>query len=588
MLPPLVGSAAWGGKTTNDLHRRCLECMHELMLAQAQRCFYEKALRDRMSPKLLAKVAKGAADLYEQARHRLRAPELCGLSERKGGLDSERGWPDVVEWNHKLYLGLAHFHASFVHADAYEYGQQVARLQYAEGCLSEVARLSAREPQLGGFYKEEHARVAHVHATASKDNATIYLERVPPLAQLPPLTGKVIVKPLAWAHLPLASEMGGVGNALAMAMPNAADGEDPFSRLVPAAVQRELQRCATGCASIVESIFATLEGAVQEGDRQLMALDLPHALQAVEQSTLTSTSVIPAQLQEEVRHVHANGGEQSLRSSIAALAQLTDTCTASVATVRAELAEEEREDAAMRSKYGGRWEVVASDAMTQEAQAELHVCEERLALAANANHQVAARFAESRDAISPLELTLEELLARVPHSGGSPIAGLACTAELRRRLDALEAVRGGRRGILTRCSEVQGATRTVRLEKRRAQPVGLCLKPRAQAGLPGLEVLSVAADSPAARGGVAAGEVLLMIDGAAVNSPGQVAAMMEGSEGAMVLSLAQPDGGGAAAEADTELTNALVFRGDRSDAAADAILREYYTRFAPLQAEAEA
>ena len=34
-----------------------------------------------------------------------------------------------------------------------------------------------------------------------------------------------------------------------------------------------------------------------------MALDLPHALQAVEQSTLTSTSVIPAQLQEEVRHV---------------------------------------------------------------------------------------------------------------------------------------------------------------------------------------------------------------------------------------------------------------------------------------------
>jgi len=155
-------------------------------------------------------------------------------------------------------------------------------------------------------------------------------------------------------------------------------------------------------------------------------------------------------------------------------------------------------------------------------------------------------------------------------------------------LDALEAVRGGRRGILTRCSEVQGATRTVQLEKRRAQPVGLCLKPRAQAGLPGLEVLSVAADSPAARGGVGAGEVLLMLDGSAVTSPSQVAAMMEGSEGAMALSLAQPGGGGAAAESDTELTNALVFRGDRSDAAADAILREYYTRFAPLQAEAEA
>ena len=123
---------------------------------------------------------------------------------------------------------------------------------------------------------------------------------------------------------------------------------------------------------------------------------------------------------EPAQPVHANGGELSLRSSIAALAQLTDTCEASVATVRAELAVEEQEDAAMRGKYGDRWEIVASDAMTQDAQAELHLCEDRLLLAAGANQQVAASFAESRDAISPLELTLEELLARVPHSGGSP------------------------------------------------------------------------------------------------------------------------------------------------------------------------
>ena len=58
--------------------------------------------------------------------------------------------------------------------------------------------------------------MAHVHATASKDNAAVYLESVPALAQLPALGGRVIVKPLAWAHLPLASEMGGVGTALAM------------------------------------------------------------------------------------------------------------------------------------------------------------------------------------------------------------------------------------------------------------------------------------------------------------------------------------------------------------------------------------
>ena len=113
--------------------------------------------------------------------------------------------------------------------------------------------------------------------------------------------------------------------------------------------------------------------------------------------------------------MQANGGAQAVRGSIAALARLTDTCAAGVAAVRlpcicphlpcispaspsylprispqvrAELAAEEREDAAMRAKYGDRWEVVASDAMGREAQAELHVCEARLALAADANHQV--------------------------------------------------------------------------------------------------------------------------------------------------------------------------------------------------------
>ena len=60
----------------------------------------------------------------------------------------------------------------------------MARLQYAEARLAEVVKLSERDQLLARFYKAEHARVAHVHATAAKDNATVYLERVPPLAQL--------------------------------------------------------------------------------------------------------------------------------------------------------------------------------------------------------------------------------------------------------------------------------------------------------------------------------------------------------------------------------------------------------------------
>ena len=115
--------------------------------------------------------------------------------------------------------------------------------------------------------------------------------------------------------------------------------------------------------------------------------------------------------------------------------------------------------------------------------------------------------------------------------------------------------------------------------------MGVGLKPRTQAGLPGLEVNSVAPGSAAARGGVVAGDVLLMINATAAVSPEQVAGMLEESEGCVGLSLAQHGGSGATPESDSQLTNALVFRGDRSEASADAIFQAHYARFAPLQAE---
>ena len=148
------------------------------------------------------------------------------------------------------------------------------------------------------------------------------------------MVGQAIVKPQPW---PLLEVVEVLGPGLAMATPR--PGEDPFEGLVPMSVQRELQRCAEGAKRIGdaaagrkrldlepllrpravspptrgsllaafrhlpppsatfchlpppstafhhlpplgERIFATLESAVQQGEAQLMHLDLPHALQA--------------------------------------------------------------------------------------------------------------------------------------------------------------------------------------------------------------------------------------------------------------------------------------------------------------------
>ena len=47
----------------------------------------------------------------------LRYPPLAGHIDKE--------WGNVVQWNLKLFQGLSQYHASFEHADAYEYGKQV-------------------------------------------------------------------------------------------------------------------------------------------------------------------------------------------------------------------------------------------------------------------------------------------------------------------------------------------------------------------------------------------------------------------------------------------------------------------------------
>ena len=57
LLEQHVRGAVWCDRGSVDLYPATLQMMRKLMLAQAQRCFYEKAALESMSPKLLSKVA---------------------------------------------------------------------------------------------------------------------------------------------------------------------------------------------------------------------------------------------------------------------------------------------------------------------------------------------------------------------------------------------------------------------------------------------------------------------------------------------------------------------------------------------------
>eukprot|EP00962_Isochrysis_galbana_P046884 scaffold18987_cov109-Isochrysis_galbana.AAC.25 len=241
-LGQLVSDAPWAGEaaSSGDLCFHSVDAMKTLMLAQAQRCFYEKAVLDELSPKLLSLVASQAATYYGLTAAMLRADRTAARVDAS--------WATVVDWNLSLFEGLAEFHAAEVHAAAYEYGLQVARLGLGVSKLKRAVALSSRaEPALRRVYEETLSKVEWAHGLAVKDNTTVYCEPVPDAASLPAVPGKSIVKPLPFEALDNAE--GGPG-ALC---------DDPFVRIVPVAIQHILDAYSVAARARIDALHAKLE-----------------------------------------------------------------------------------------------------------------------------------------------------------------------------------------------------------------------------------------------------------------------------------------------------------------------------------------
>jgi programmed cell death 6-interacting protein len=239
-LGQLVSDAPWASEaaSSGDFCAHSIDAMRTLMLAQAQRCFYEKAVLDGLSPKLLSLVASQAATYFGQAAAMLRADRMAARVDAS--------WATVVEWNLGLFEGLAEFHAAEVHAAAYEYGLQVARLGVGVGKLKRAVALSSRaEPALRQVYEDTLAKLEWAYGLAVKDNTTVYCEPVPDAGSLPAVPGKSIVKPLPFEALD--NTEGGTA------------GDDPFVRIVPVAIQHILDGYAAAARARIDALHARLE-----------------------------------------------------------------------------------------------------------------------------------------------------------------------------------------------------------------------------------------------------------------------------------------------------------------------------------------
>lgn len=157
-----------------DMDTMTLESIQQLLLAQAQECFWSKAVKDGFKDALIAKLAAKVSDFYDQAAE---------YGTKSDTISTE--WIHHMTAKHHHFAAAAQYRASRDCLDKQNYGEEVARLRDSLVCVSEALKESR---WINKFVLSDlnglKARVSEDLKRAEKDNDIIYLMPVPPKSEL--------------------------------------------------------------------------------------------------------------------------------------------------------------------------------------------------------------------------------------------------------------------------------------------------------------------------------------------------------------------------------------------------------------------
>ena len=158
----------------DDMDTMTLESLQQLMLAQAQECFWSKAVKDGLKDGLIAKLAAKVSDFYDQAAE---------FGTKSDTVSTE--WIHHMTAKHHHFAAAAQYRASRECLEKQKYGEEVARLRDSLTCVNEALKESRWiNKVVFGDLSGLRSRVTEDLKRAEKDNDIIYLMTVPPKSEL--------------------------------------------------------------------------------------------------------------------------------------------------------------------------------------------------------------------------------------------------------------------------------------------------------------------------------------------------------------------------------------------------------------------
>lgn len=381
-----------------DMDEHTLEALQQLLLAESQECFWQKAVMDGYKDASIAKLAAKVSDLYNAAG------EVAVKSDAISG-----AWIHHMAAKHHHFAAAAQYRAACDCLEKRKYGEEVARLKDAVACVTEGVKETK-----GGYLNKTvvddlnalKRKAEEDLKRAEKDNDMIYLQVVPPKSEL---------KALERASMAVSRTPKQVSDPFEFLGEQAEFGPALFSRLVPFAVHVAMSIYEERRDRMVnQTLLQELENLTGRMQEKLSSLGLPGSFQALEKPLGLPPTL--GQRAEEIRQADALN---RIHKSFVDIDKLRAADMAVFEEGKVALQAEMQEDQQLRMKYGtDRWTRPDGQAEPQGAKLWQHAqeIEGYFQSSASSDGLVREKFAENEQLLRILSGSDRELMQYVPSS----------------------------------------------------------------------------------------------------------------------------------------------------------------------------
>lgn len=407
-----------------DMDSATLDSLEHLMLAQAQECFWQKAVKDGLKDASIAKLAAKVSDLYSDAGD---------FGVKSDAISSE--WMHHMNAKHHHFAAAAQYRAACDCLEKRRYGEEVARLRDSLACIN-VGLKETRyvNKTVVGDMNGLKERVQEDLKRAEKDNDMIYLIPVPPKQELKILDRATMVSAKVPKELSDATSMLGEHGEL---------GRPLFAKLVPYSVHVAASIYADRRDRQVGQMIEELEGLTARLHELLKSLNLPGSLQALEKPL-----GLPPGLVSHAEEIRQQDGINRLYRSIEETAKLKDADRSTYQEGVNLLQSEATEDDRARRKYGtDRWNRQTPQQAAPKLYAQIGEIEGYLKQAAGSDVTVQKKLRECESLIRLLggsDYDLEHFVPSARRVTTSPAVDREAS-KLRASLNEVNRLEGARR-----------------------------------------------------------------------------------------------------------------------------------------------